>query len=873
MIELIISLYFLIVFSGWIFLFLRQRYKNSQENKYDHVLLEILVPRNTEEPLGPLIAEQLFGTLHSIYEENIPALRWFSDVQPHLSFELANTGTHIHFYVWVRSELKELIESQIYAQYPEVEIYPREDFLENVAKYPTIVNVDLKMNEPYIYPIKKYKQFQDSASKKTYDSISGMVSALSKLNEENDSAFIQIIIRPVSSNWYKKGLRHISLMHKTATSRQTFKNYIFQFFVGHPLFIKSFKILVFPFSMLWATIQFFSSRESAFIEELEKFQRGAEMKDDTVKNSLLGKVAKLAYEVTIRVTYASHSTEIKRTKIKALDIAGSFKQFNLPHLNGFKISVICKQKDLAYKNFATRRMKETCLLNVEELASIFHLPILSAEIPNIAMLTSKALTPPPNLPRFIPNTPNNPITLLGKVHFREQKYMFGLKENDRRRHIYIIGKTGMGKSTLLENMIYSDVQNGKGVAVIDPHGDLAEKTISFVPASRTNDIVIFDPSDTNYPLSFNMLENVNSEHRSLIASGLVVVFKKLFADSWGPRLEYILRNTILALLEYPNSTMMGIMRILVDADFRDKVIAKVTDPMVQNFWITEFNRMQEKQRLEAISPIQNKVGQFLSSQTIRNMVGQPKSSFGLRWAMDKGKILVINLSKGKIGEDNSALLGAMLITKFQLEAMSRADTPEQDRRDFYLYVDEFQNFATEAFATILSEARKYKLNLTMANQYISQMPEEVRNAVFGNVGSMISFQVGFDDADFLSSQFGEEVKPNDLTQLPRGAIYTRILVDNMPTKTFSAQTMPPPQIAPEEDRSETLVKVSRERYAKSRDFVEEKIKQWTDEAARSGKEKESSKPWEGKKGNKPAKENTPKVEEEGSSVDGLEREK
>src|SRR3989338_8889518 len=332
----------------------------------------------------------------------------------------------------------------------------------------------------------------------------------------------------------------------------------------------------------------------------------------------------------------------------------------------------------------------------------------------------------------------------------------------------------MGKSTLLENMVYSDVMSGKGVGVIDPHGDLADAVLSFIPSSRINDVMLIDPSDREYAVAFNMLENIDPALNSIVCSGLVGIFKKIYADSWGPRLEHILRNTILALLEYPGTTMLGITRILQDDDFRKKVVKKIEDPVVKSFWLDEFAKMQDKFRIEAISPIQNKVGQFLSSPTIRNIVGQPKSTIDLRFAMDKGKIVIINLSKGKIGEDNSALLGAMFITKFQLDAMSRANVPEKDRKDFYLYVYEFQNFATDSFATILSEARKYKLNLTMANQYIAQMPEEVRDAVFGNVGSVLALQLGFDDAEYFSNQFSEDVLPNGIVSLPKYTAYTKL---------------------------------------------------------------------------------------------------
>ena len=314
---------------------------------------------------------------------------------------------------------------------------------------------------------------------------------------------------------------------------------------------------------------------------------------------------------------------------------------------------------------------------------------------------------------------------------------FGIWPNDRRRHMYILWKTGMWKSTLLENMIIDDIRKWRWVAVIDPHGDLAEAVIWFIPKSRTNQTIIFDPSDTSWPIAFNMLEDISPEHRPLVASGLVWIFKKIFWDSWGPRLEHILRNTILALLEYPNSTLISIPLMLTSEVFRNKVVEKIKDPVVKKFWTWEFAKMAPNQRSEAVWPILNKVWQFLSSSILRNVLWQPKNSFSLRWAMDNQKIVIVNLSKWKIGEDASALLWAMLVTKFQMEAMSRADIAESKRVDFYLYVDEFQNFATDSFATILSEARKYKLNLVMANQYIDQMQESVRWAVFWNVWSIV----------------------------------------------------------------------------------------------------------------------------------------
>ncbi|QQR84273.1 type IV secretion system DNA-binding domain-containing protein [Candidatus Peregrinibacteria bacterium] len=471
---------------------------------------------------------------------------------------------------------------------------------------------------------------------------------------------------------------------------------------------------------------------------------------------------------------------------------------------------------------------------------------------NVFWVTSRKLEPPHDLP-LVGTEPSLDLTTLGETNFRGARQKFGIKTVDRRRHIYIIGKTGMGKSVLLENMIFSDVHSGRGCAVIDPHGDLADSVIQFIPAHRTNDVVILDPSDTAFPFAFNMLETgSNPDARNLIASGLLGVFKKMYADSWGPRLEHILRNCLLALAEYPNTSMLGIMRILVDDHYRKQVVSKVSNPTVKSFWEDEFAQMSDKFRTEAIAPIQNKVGQFLSSPTMRNILGQVKSTVNIRFMMDTGKIVIVNLSKGKIGEDNSSLLGSMLITKFQLDAMSRADIAENQRKDFYLYVDEFQNFATDAFATILSEARKYRLNLVMANQYVAQMPEEVRDAVFGNVGTMVSFQVGFDDAEYFSNQYSEEVLPNDIVGLPKYHCYTKLMIDGMPSKTFSMSTLPPPEMELEPGRREKVIKLSRERYSTQREEVEDKIKRWA--SSGEDKKKKLEEGVEPKKIDKPASE-------------------
>lgn len=419
------------------------------------------------------------------------------------------------------------------------------------------------------------------------------------------------------------------------------------------------------------------------------------------------------------------------------------------------------------------------------------------------------------------------ITFFAKTNFRNQQRVFGIKTDDRRRHMYVIGKTGMGKTNLLENLVIQDIHHGHGVAFLDPHGDTAEKIIKAIPANRINDVIYFNPADQDFPLAFNVMESVSVEHRHLVASGLVGVFKKIWADSWGPRLEYILRNAILALLEYPGSTLLGVTRILVDKEYRKRVVDKVTDPVVKSFWVDEFTKWNDRVLQEVIAPIQNKVGQFLSSSLIRNIVGQTKSSFDVREAMDSKKILILNLSKGRIGEDNSALLGAMMITKIQLAAMGRVDIEEDDRKDFYLYVDEFQNFATESFANILSEARKYRLSLILANQYVSQVDEKVRDAIFGNAGTIISFRVGAADAEFLEKEFEPIFLVNDLVNLPKYNIYLKLMVDGVAGDAFSATVLPPIELKGTAENIDKVIRISRERYASKKTDVEDKIRRWT----------------------------------------------
>lgn len=824
-----------LILLGVIVNFLRTAEK-KKEAKGPFTVLVVRVPKGSDEEKspGPIAAEQMFSTIHGILEKR-SIFEWIiGRRQPRVSFEMAHFERQINFYIWFPRHFRNLVEGQIYAQYPDAEIEEVEDYAMQAGDRKLAVSGALSFTDPDIFPIKRYSQFEDKLTRVAVDPMAALTGALSKLSYPGDQAWISIVAQPLTDHWRVVFLKCIRILGKGI--------------LGNIEKLQKMYARAYCTRKTWPKIVFFPIYIFFWIQGITSGMKGLAMatsggggdvdesvgarhEGETGLTAAADKVTRLLFEVTIRMTYLCSTKDIEEGIMKVREIAGAFKQFNIPHLNGFKLGKISVGKEM-FEQYQKRFMSSTgLLLNNEELATIYHMPSFTVQTPNIAWVRSRKLEPPSDLP--IPEGDNSAITVLGHTNFRGHDQTFGIKESDRRRHMYVIGKTGMGKSTLLENMIFADIRSGKGVGVVDPHGDLADRVIEFVPSSRTNDVIIVDPSDRDFPIAFNMLERIDPAYNTIVASGLVGIFKKLYAESWGPRLEHILRNTILALLEYPNTTMLGITRMLQDEDYRRKVMRKLEDPIVKSFWVNEFEKMDPRLRIEAISPILNKVGQFLSSTIIRNIVGQPQSALDLRFAMDRKKIVIVNLSKGKIGEDISSLLGSMIITKFQLDAMSRANIPSDERVDFYLYVDEFQNFATESFATILSEARKYKLNLTMANQYIAQMPEEVRDAVFGNVGTLASFQVGFDDAETIAGQFGDEVTEPDLVSLPIGHTYARLLIDGMPTKTFSMTTFPPQELAAEQGRREKIFKMSRERYTTKREIVEDKIKRWSEKISQT----------------------------------------
>ena len=533
------------------------------------------------------------------------------------------------------------------------------------------------------------------------------------------------------------------------------------------------------------------------------------------------KSTKLGYQVKVRIAYLGEDTTTARLRMQA--VVGTFKQFNSTNLNGFQMKNSSYDAEGVAQYRARFFIDRGYILNTEELASLFHLPHTNVETPNIVWATSKTAEPPSKLPVILGDTEHDSeISAFGLTNFRGINQQFGLYRSDRGRHIYIIGQTGTGKSGLLELFALSDVFHTEGYAIIDPHGDFAVNNLRFIPAARVKDVVYFNPADTGFPMGFNPMEVINPALKNNISSEIIGVMKRMFGESWGPRLEYILRYTILALLDYPDTTMLDITRMLTDKKFRKEVLNHVEDTVVLNFWNIEFASWNDKFQAEAIAPVLNKVGAFTANPIIRNIIGQPRSTFNIRKLMDEGKILIVNLSKGLLGEDNASILGAFLVIKIQLAAMSRADIPNiDDRRPFYLYVDEFQNFATDSFATILSEARKYGLNLTVANQYVSQMQDTVRDAVFGNVGTMISFRVSPDDAPILGKPFEPQFQPEDLIQMHNRHFIISMVIKGEKVPAFSATTLtlPPTQT----DFSPQIIENTRRNYATPRHQIEEAI--------------------------------------------------
>ncbi len=718
------------------------------------VLLEIKNARDSEEP--PSAMEQVFTTLGSLgaHKGLLQKIFGAKHAPRYFSFELVSVNSSLHFFLYIPEYARAYLESQLTAQYPKIILSEVSDYAAHFLSLPHAMG-QLVFSASYYYPLKTYKDLKD------LDILSSVLGQLAKLSPSQAVA-IQIRLTPAGSAWQRNASAVIArgIPDPSSTTGRT-KN--------HP--------------------------HARLIET---------------------KINQTGFVASIRIlTVAPNETEAKNL---LGSVAGSYGVFGLGEGNSLVLSEPAFwQKAKLEKAFVSRSGDTTPkyqIFGASELASLWHPPGLALSmIKNIswgAHLTGEA---PENLPVSTHNEDEKKrINFFARTEFKNTPVTFGIKREDRRKHLYIVGKTGTGKSTMIANMAINDMRNGEGVAVVDPHGDLCDILLDYIPSFRINDVAYLDPSDSAYPFHLNPLEIKNQSYQELVASGIVSIFYKLYHYSWGPRLEYILRNTILTLLHVPQSTLLQVPELLTNEKYREKVVATLGDRVLKNYWLNEFNKMSPQMKSEATSPILNKVGQFLSSQTIRNILGSPASTIDLESMMNDGKIVLVNLSQGKLGEDSSALLGAMIITKMQLAAMNRVYQQESERRDFYLYVDEFQNFATNSFIKILSEARKYHLDLTLANQYIGQIEEEVQNAIFGNAGSIVSFGVGATDARILAKEFGLKYKEEELVGLGNYQTILKLSIDNLTSTPFSGTTLPLPRS--KNQNREKVIRASRERYGK-----------------------------------------------------------
>lgn len=751
-------------------------------------VLQILVPRENDKT--PLAAEQMFASLHGILRDSKKSL----DI---VSFEIVSTlEGGIRFYAVVPRHLAEFVEGQIYAQYPNADIRRVQDYTSNKREVQTFVSTGIiELDKSFIFPIKTFRNFE-------VDPLAAVTSAISDLKAGEES-WVQFNLRPVANYWQEESKKYITEVKEGKSGVSTIGEMVLKFIQA-----------------VSKSLQTSSTNKGSTPKEVVKLAPGAQEELTQIETKML----KLGFEVGIRII--TKSPDQIRSEQILRDLVASFKQFTTAHLNSFVHSEPTQTPVEIYDEYIKRKLiaEPEDILNIEELASVYHLPNVSVETPNIQWSRARKAEPPMDLPL----AGSSDVNTFAQTDYRGKRLDFGIRKEDRRRHLYLLGKTGVGKSTVFKNMFISDVLAGNGACFVDPHGEAVEELLDYIPKERINDVIYFDPGDVKYPIGFNLLEMNDISQRDLVADGVVEVFKKQF-ESWGPRLQYILANTIATALEAQGTTILSVMRLLNDRNYRKFILKQVNDPILIKFWEEEFAQMSQNTRLvtEAVAPIQNKVGRFISSSVIRNMVGQVKSSFSLRQIMDEGKILLVNLAQGKIGEESSALLGGMLITRLQSTAMERVDTPIDQRRDFYLYVDEFQNFATESFAKILSEARKFKLNLTMTNQYIDQIPLTVRQAIFGNAGTLASFVVSQSDASILSNEFAPVFSAEDLVSLESHAMYVKLCINGMTSKPFSAKSLD--MKYQKFGNREAIIQSSREKYSVDQAEIEDKIKRWSEQ--------------------------------------------
>lgn len=692
----------------------------------------------------------------------------------HFSFEMFGYGQYTYFFIGCEPGQVKLLEGLLYAIYPDCEIKPSKDYTlyYDQTKH-SLKGTTLNFRMSDIYPFVDFHHFE-------VDSLSGIFSVISKM-DRRDYGWVQILVNPRDDNWQYHFMRGWRMRINNIARIFRLKDYV----------------------RLKGKKEFYGEQNAEMVKKTEHEP----------------------FEIQIRIGAVAPTPEEAEKNLHAL--AKAFYQFNKTDANGFEMGRV-RSGNGFLDEYRKRKMTDHNIVSTHELATFYHLPN-SDHVPHVVHVLAKKHEPPKDLPSHGDN-----ISMFGVTNYHNNYQDFGIKRNDRRRHLYVVGKSGVGKSKLLELLINSDINAGKGVCVLDPHGDLVDNVLRMVPPERVKDIVYFDPSDTEFPIAFNPLEKVDEKYKMQITIGFIQIFKKLFGNNWSDRLEHVLRYTTLALLDSPNTTILSILKMLSDKNYRQTIVARIQDSVVKNFWVNEFAGWSEKFDSEAITPLLNKVGQLVSTNMIRNIIGQPVNTFNIRDIMDNQKILLMKVSKGLLGEENSGLIGAMIVTKIYQAAMSRADIREEERKDFYFYVDEFQNFATDTFSEIMSEARKYGLCLTIAHQYVGQLSDVIRKTVFGNVGSIVSFRVGAEDAVILAEEYTPFFAVRDIINLGVREFYIKMSIDGELAEPFSGRTQDMKFAAT--DLTRDIIEESRKKYCAPREKVEEMLSKWDEGGGNSAEE-------------------------------------
>ncbi len=765
LLSMFLMLFFVACLAGLGYvIFILWKYRDRLQDSLNFVTMQVAVPRDNEIKIDA--AEQLFASLHSIYKHEFLS---FLQPQPHISFEIVARPEDIRFYVSLPRKYMDLVEKQIHGAYPGAEIKEVEEY-NLFTDQGKVAFAALRLRYSDYFPLRVYRDLPT-------DALSTITSVLAKM-QTGEAACIQILVQPAGHHWKSQGRSYISVQKKNEANPEK----------------ASFKV------------------DQKSLEAVEQ------------------KINKPGFNTVIRIVVSSHDKHMAENHLE--NIIAALEQFSSETNTFWKVKMPFKQffmMDFIYRyfpifSFHLPFLQQYSVMNSDELASIFHLPNKSIETAHIYWLNAKRAPAPSQIPTS--------GLFLGKSRYRGVERPIYLGLDDRRRHMYIIGKTGTGKSQLLEEMIAQDIEAGHGVGVIDPHGDLVHNVLKRVPPSRAEDVIYFDPSDSERPMGLNMLEATSEEQKHFVVTSIVGLMYKLYDPQKtgiiGPRFEHAVRNAMLTVMCEPGNTFIEVVRVLTDSAFVQELLPKVQDPIIRRYWTDQIAQTADFHKSEVLDYIVSKFGRFVTNKLMRNIIGQSQSSFNFRNAMDEGKILLCNLSKGNLGEENSNFLGLILVPRILISALSRQEIPEEKRRDFFLYVDEFQNFATPDFAQILSEARKYRLNLTVANQFIGQMDEEVKNAVFGNVGSLISFRVGVTDANYLQHEFQPTFNESDLINIDKFNAYIKTTVKNEPVKPFSMDltkdmsavlSRQNPQIA------QAIIQLSRLKYGRSRELVEAEIGQ------------------------------------------------